>query len=358
MSDIKSVISLLCKHLKFSFNVNIRPEHFRLAKFDKTEESAVVQMWELLYKICSEEFPKLVEDDVVNFVKMSLAMMGYKNIEVYCLPADMSHGSQELLLAFGWILATKNVLEHSVDKSLRHSPLNMEFNNVNQAFVNSPTLQIHKSGSLESSLNSVLWFAGRIRQNINAISELAQARISVATKVHEGTTNVSGLPHLSVSETLLIRNPKLLTDYLSQVSEKYLLIETHKLWGKKCHIFWEWMESVIAEKESKGDLSNLSVDEKRTMFLVVDNLKNKLKCLLTKYENITCNEELQSLQGVPRCLLQSKETNVEMAHLIDDVGKQLEQLKDDLEQKEIEITVQLHDFARKMDHTVVLFPQD
>jgi hypothetical protein len=41
MSDIKSVIALLCKHLKLLFNVNVKPEHFRLSKFSNTEESCV-----------------------------------------------------------------------------------------------------------------------------------------------------------------------------------------------------------------------------------------------------------------------------------------------------------------------------
>lgn len=41
MSDIKSVIALLCKHLKLLYNVNVKPEHFRLSKFNKTKESSV-----------------------------------------------------------------------------------------------------------------------------------------------------------------------------------------------------------------------------------------------------------------------------------------------------------------------------
>ena len=60
-------------------------------------------------------------------------------------------------------------------------------------------------------------------------------------QVHEGSTNASGLPHLSVSETMLIHDSKLLPNYLSQVGDKCALIEAHRQWGKKCHVFWEWM---------------------------------------------------------------------------------------------------------------------
>jgi len=41
MSDIKSVIALLCKHLKLSLNLHAKPEHFRLSKFNKTEDNCV-----------------------------------------------------------------------------------------------------------------------------------------------------------------------------------------------------------------------------------------------------------------------------------------------------------------------------
>ena len=52
-----------------------------------------------------------------------------------------------------------------------------------QNLMDCPTPQIHKSGSLESCLNSILWFAGRIRHNINLIAEFSQSRISLAHKV-------------------------------------------------------------------------------------------------------------------------------------------------------------------------------
>lgn len=64
---------------------------------------------------------------------MSFALLEYNSIEFYCLPPDMSHGSRELLLAMGWLLLTSNVLELSMSRKLRESPMNMEFDvNVNQ----------------------------------------------------------------------------------------------------------------------------------------------------------------------------------------------------------------------------------
>jgi len=64
---------------------------------------------------------------------MSFALLEYNSIEFYCLPPDMSYGSRELLLAMGWLLLTSNVLELSMSRKLRVSPMSMEFDvNVNQ----------------------------------------------------------------------------------------------------------------------------------------------------------------------------------------------------------------------------------
>jgi hypothetical protein len=54
MSDVKSVIALLCKHIKLLYNVNVKSEHFRLSKFSNTEESCVSLHFYLfqLYENC------------------------------------------------------------------------------------------------------------------------------------------------------------------------------------------------------------------------------------------------------------------------------------------------------------------
>jgi hypothetical protein len=42
---------------------------------------------------------------------------------------------------------------------------------------------VFKAGSLECTLNSILWIAGKIRHNVNAIAETRQARVKFATRV-------------------------------------------------------------------------------------------------------------------------------------------------------------------------------
>ncbi|PNF21617.1 hypothetical protein B7P43_G12573 [Cryptotermes secundus] len=316
MSDIKSVIGLLCKHLKLLFNVNVKPEHFRLSKFNNNEESCVCQMWEILYKMCKEVYPGLQEDDHVNFVKLSFAMMEYNSIEFYCLPQDMSFGSRELLISVGWLMLTSNVLEISTNRKLRESPMNMEFDVEGyQQSRDVPSQPVFKAGSLECTLNSILWIAGKIRHNVNSITETCQARVKFATK-----------------------------------------------------------ETVVAEKESDPHQNHLSVHEKRTLFHALDTLRHIAKaCMLWCQRARSCNSmsdkdtdrsvssplhdlPLQPLRGLPRCILQAKGGHTEMGQLLTESELQLQDVRDMYRIKKAAVFEQLHQLARQTEN-VVLFPR-
>ncbi|PNF21615.1 hypothetical protein B7P43_G12573 [Cryptotermes secundus] len=332
-------------------------------------------MWEILYKMCKEVYPGLQEDDHVNFVKLSFAMMEYNSIEFYCLPQDMSFGSRELLISVGWLMLTSNVLEISTNRKLRESPMNMEFDVEGyQQSRDVPSQPVFKAGSLECTLNSILWIAGKIRHNVNSITETCQARVKFATKVHESTINCCGLPHLSVSETKLVRYPELLPVYLDRISEYVVLMDTHKQWLKKCHVFWEWMETVVAEKESDPHQNHLSVHEKRTLFHALDTLRHIAKaCMLWCQRARSCNSmsdkdtdrsvssplhdlPLQPLRGLPRCILQAKGGHTEMGQLLTESELQLQDVRDMYRIKKAAVFEQLHQLARQTEN-VVLFPR-
>lgn len=42
MGDIKTIISNLCKHLNLVFDMKIKPEMFRLAKFNKSDDDVSI----------------------------------------------------------------------------------------------------------------------------------------------------------------------------------------------------------------------------------------------------------------------------------------------------------------------------
>lgn len=86
--------------------------------------------------------------------------------------------------------------------------------------------------------------------NIKEISELVTERTKLISKAHAASVNVSGLPHLSVSELALIKriatvNKKAHSSenrrYMEKLSATATLLDTHMKWVRKGHIFFEWM---------------------------------------------------------------------------------------------------------------------
>lgn len=100
-------------------------------------------------------------------------------------------------------------------------------------------------------------------------------------QIHKSTINSCGLPHLSVSETKLVRYPELLPEYLASVHENSMLMETHMLWRRKSHVFWEWMvrawRYVILCLGFKGKWFSF-----QDVFIqnIYSNIKHSLCCLI------------------------------------------------------------------------------
>lgn len=260
MSDIKAVIQLLCQHLNSLLNVNLKPDNFRLSKFNNNDKDTIQALWTTLEKMCLSLGPKIPHFEKCTsqvWVKLQLACMGYNCCEFYSLPTDCSSGSRELLLALMWVIAKENALAVLTQERVRQSPLSQEYSDISKEQVTNsstktvPLLKTETKHSLSSEhqINYCLWLANRLRYNINQIQDLEEERIKHTHKVHQATAGSSGLPHLSVFETKLVKDPDLLNQWMPKLSKLNDLINAHTKWLKKKSVFWEWMETVIEMKE-------------------------------------------------------------------------------------------------------------
>jgi Tubulin epsilon and delta complex protein 1 len=50
-------------------------------------------------------------DELVVYVKREFQQRGYNSLHFASLPKDMTDGSRELLLAFGWLLGSEKILD-------------------------------------------------------------------------------------------------------------------------------------------------------------------------------------------------------------------------------------------------------
>lgn len=261
MSDIKAVIQLLCQHLNILLKVNLQPELFRSAKFNNNNTETIQELWDTLVKLCialGSNIPYSEKCDSKVWVKLRLASHGYNSAEFYSLPSDNKSGSRELLLALMWIIANENALANLTQECVRRSPLCQEYSDTpteealnRRSAVSILNGQSKKTLNLEDQINYCLWLANQIKYNINQIHDLEEERIKNTHKVHQATAGSSGLPHLSVFETKLVRDPELLNQWMPKLSKLNDLLTTHSKWLKKKSAFWEWMGTVVELKEKE-----------------------------------------------------------------------------------------------------------
>ena len=104
--------------------------------------------------------------------------------------------------------------------------------------------------TFSAQINNILYLNGKVNYNIKEISELISQKAKLVSRIHAASVNVSGLPHVSVSEAALIKrvsttNKNALSNedkkYIKELSTIASLLDVHMKWSKKKHIFFEWM---------------------------------------------------------------------------------------------------------------------
>jgi hypothetical protein len=102
-------------------------------------------------------------------------------------------------------------------------------------------------------LAGILHLNARVNLNLREIGELTRERGSLVSKVHAASVDVSGLPHLSVSESALTKrlamtsdddgNSSVPEDRRREYRDAGILLDARARWLRKRHAFFDWMVS-------------------------------------------------------------------------------------------------------------------
>lgn len=312
MSDIKSVIKLLCHILNTITKINLKAEHFRLGKFNIKDTNCTEILWQVIHKLAcvkALDEEETCAKDIVDCVILSLCDLHYTH--AYRLSVDACN--RELLFALSWLLANgvlaKHLNYHIYKSSL---PLYCEFTQSQkiEGILKDNVLKRPKFKSYEDEVNYILLVAGKIKQNVKAISNFSMERASICSAIHRDTAGMHGLSHLSVSEVNLIKNPNLLNTVVNEIQESQQLIMSYIKWSRKSHVFWEWMLSVLRERE-KCDNTSQSGDgyEKLNEYLVRMKEGLKKKVLAESKENAEGLED-KVFNTSRRLILDQRRSNI------------------------------------------------
>nr|XP_031847855.1 uncharacterized protein LOC116433657 isoform X2 [Nomia melanderi] len=284
--------------------------------------------------------------DTVLATKLCFAYLQYPAVKFYaCNENDKN--SRQLLLAFAWLLGSQDALRIVVRTIVANSVFGRECSYLNnfkrkEAAYNVPETQIDQ-------INDIIHLNGKVNYNIREISNLVKERANLISRVHAVTTNVSGLPHLSVSELALIK--RIATSKRSVPSEedqKYLkelftignLLDVHVKWLRKECIFFKWMVTVVEEhhKSLSSGLHDINWDEIfKFISTLHDIMQEKLKVLSSK-KNSDCQD--YKFKYASRLLIAQNDREG-MENLFSEISTELNKETESLSEKKEKLSKEL-----------------
>ncbi|XP_018569533.1 uncharacterized protein C14orf80 homolog [Anoplophora glabripennis] len=241
--EIKSVIGLLCKQLNIILNVNLIPEYFRLAKFDKNEDNVIPVLWSTLNLLTTKQSQTKVEE-----IKDHMKSLNYSSTLFYILPGDFSSGSRELLLAIAFIIAKD--LSNLINEEIKQSPFDDSFSLIDLEDVAIQKPEVPNMMGDTDMKNYIMWLKGRTRQNKKMTKEYETQITKIYEKLNSLLNNKSN-GKLLLNEVLALSSKKYCKEFLEKCSRIMDLLECYQEWNRKQKIFWKWMASVLYERETE-----------------------------------------------------------------------------------------------------------
>ncbi|XP_018308862.1 uncharacterized protein [Mycetomoellerius zeteki] len=275
MCDIKDTLPTLCEYINSLINLSLTPEHLRLAKYNAPDEIVAEKLWSTL-RILSYYAAREKRGDIdfrnydaSSAVKLHLAFLQYPVIEFYSLSQNDEH-NRDALIALAWLLGTQDVLTAILRAKLADGVLGAECSHVDSSEPSSLIIVPNNQPVLTSAqLSSILHLNATVNLNLREVNELIRERAKLISKVHAASIDVSGLPHLSVSELALMKRlsrTRILDDggggssekdrrRLREFREAGILLDVRAKWLRKRHVFFDWMARVIQEHRRSMELN-------------------------------------------------------------------------------------------------------
>ncbi|XP_071054440.1 uncharacterized protein [Onthophagus taurus] len=264
---IRRTLENLSKLLNLLLNVQIEPKHFRHAKFDQSDDETVMIFWCLLKKLTKNTINSSVDD-----VKRIFHSLKYKSLRFYCLPSDMTQGSYQLLLAFGYLINNGFLYDYLKENVYKETL--------------KPISHTYKSHRLDLNWNkdeltkkqTIEWIKGKIKINEKIIEETNIAIDKFVSQLNKDVTKPLG--KLTLMQWLAFgKDKRYEREFLCDIDKKIMILECYEKFIQMERVFWDWMSSV--HQMNSGDVLNYDEILKFTELILKEQIK-KEKMVLFK----------------------------------------------------------------------------
>ncbi|XP_078414847.1 tubulin epsilon and delta complex protein 1 isoform X2 [Cetorhinus maximus] len=229
------------------------------------------EFWKLLYwllKLVNEDRPCEVTDlaEQIEYVKAAVCYYGYGFMDFYQLPADGTRGSQDLLLAFSWLLQRIHLLEQLLNLQRLHVEDEASLCTCRQTIPVSSMERLDIQDSrhpVGMDVRYLQCLQGKLRFRWRSLYSAQQERCSALYKIHlytRGCGSSQSFDHLSATEIRLIQDPKQCTEFVQHLELENMQLEAYLEWKQLEPLYWQWMQSVLSAKlQDTQDLLNVNV---------------------------------------------------------------------------------------------------
>ncbi|XP_072763592.1 uncharacterized protein [Anoplolepis gracilipes] len=370
MSEIQNALSALCEYINSLVNVGLTFEHLKLARNNAPGEDVAETLRNTLHVLSYHAAREKRGDidfrnyDTLTALKLHLAFLQYPAIEFYSLSLQ-SDCNRDLLIALAWLLGTQNVLTIVLRAKLAGSVLGTECSRVDppESSIRFASSVVRPDNQLtDTQLASILNLNTRVNLNLREISELTRERGSLVSKVHAASIDVSGLPHLSVSESALTKRLATTSDIDGSSGDEArrrefrdagILLDTRAKWLRKRHVFFDWMVTTIQEHRKFIEMTSREIDSQELAAfssLLRQMIREKLR-VLTSVEAASSKSRNMALE-CPSRAHRSQYNDIEVQNWLDDLNERQKHEEEDLQRNRKRLADELEKMLELIPSTI------
>ncbi|XP_071963400.1 tubulin epsilon and delta complex protein 1-like isoform X2 [Antedon mediterranea] len=221
----------------------------------------VTPLWNLLFDMCvlvsTDQLPNEVHPntaEVIALVTETMEMYGYH------VALNKYTESQDLLLAFSWLLAKEHLAERIVINALKNIPVDIHcLQKFGKKKTDNPIIFSSNIEMSDDKIKQVAWLLGKCKMRMRSLSLHIQEYTALFHKINSYTCDVSissFSEHLSGLEVFLLRHPQYLHKVQLILERTNCKLESYLKWKENESVFWSWMVSVVNLKLQNNTASD------------------------------------------------------------------------------------------------------